>query len=76
MQSSKFDASALTYIPDKLTAVSYCDGDISQMEAIKSGTDLFTDNKVDDDGATGDDDGTGATGDDNNDDNDGDDDDR
>ena len=36
----------MTYIPDKLTAVSYCDGDISQMDAIKSGTDLFTDNKV------------------------------
>ena len=36
----------MTYIPEKLTAVSYCDGDISQMDAIKSGTDLFIDNKV------------------------------
>ena len=42
----KFDTSFMTYIPDKLTAVSYCDGDISQMEAINSGTDLLTGNKV------------------------------
>jgi hypothetical protein len=45
MRFAKFDASTMTYIPDKLTAVSYCDGDI-KMEAIKLGTDLFTNNKV------------------------------
>ena len=33
-------------IPDKLTAVTYCDGYFSQIDAIKSSIDLFTDNKV------------------------------
>jgi hypothetical protein len=37
---AKFD------IPDKMTAVTYCDGDFSQINAIKSSIDLFTDNKV------------------------------
>ena len=43
---AKFDGSTLTSIPDKLTAMTYCDGDFSQIDAIKSSIDLFTDNKV------------------------------
>ncbi len=33
-------------ILDKLTAVTYCDGDFFQIDAIKSLIKLFTDNKV------------------------------
>ncbi len=33
-------------IPDKLTAVTYCDGDFSQIDAIKSSIDLFIENMV------------------------------
>ncbi len=33
-------------IPDKLTAKTYCDGDFSQIDAIMSSINLFTDNKV------------------------------
>jgi hypothetical protein len=36
----------LNSIPDKLTAVTYCDGDFSQINAIKSSINLFIDNKV------------------------------
>jgi hypothetical protein len=42
---ANFDAS-MGSIPDKLTAVTYCDGDFSQIDAIKSSINLFTDNKV------------------------------
>ncbi len=43
---AKCDASLMSSIPDKLTAVSYCDGDFSQIDAIKSSINLFVDNKV------------------------------
>ncbi len=43
---ANFDASAISSIPDKLTAVSYCNGDFKQIDAIKLSTDLFVDNKV------------------------------
>jgi hypothetical protein len=43
---AKFEASSMSSIPDKLTAVSYCDGDFSQIEAIKLSIDLFIDNKM------------------------------
>jgi hypothetical protein len=43
---AKFDASTTSSIPDKLTAVTYCDGDFSQIDAIKSSIVLFVDNKV------------------------------
>ncbi len=33
-------------IPDKLIAVTYCDRDFRQIDAIKSSINLFTDNKV------------------------------
>jgi hypothetical protein len=36
----------MSSIPDKLNAVSYCDGDFSQIDVIKSSIDLFVDNKV------------------------------
>jgi hypothetical protein len=42
----KFDASSGSSIPNKLTAVAYCDGDISQINVIKNSIDLFVDNKV------------------------------
>ncbi len=43
---AKFDASLMSLIPNKLTAVSYCDGDFSQIDVIKSSIDLIVDNKV------------------------------
>ena len=43
---AKFDASSGSPIPDKLTAVTYCDGDFSQVDAIKTSIDLFAENKV------------------------------
>jgi hypothetical protein len=43
---ANFDASTTSSMPDKLTAVTYCDGDVSQIDAIKSSIDLFVDNKV------------------------------
>ncbi len=43
---AKFDGCTLNSIPDKLTAVTYCDGDFSQINAIKSSIDFFTNNKV------------------------------
>ncbi len=43
---AKFDSSTTRSIPDKLTAVTYCNGDFSQIDAIKSSNDLFVDNKV------------------------------
>jgi hypothetical protein len=43
---AKFDASTTSSIPDKLTAVTYCKGDLSQIDAIKSSIDLFVNNKV------------------------------
>ncbi len=42
---ANFDTSTGS-IPDKLAAVTYCDGDFSQIDAIKSSINLFTDNKV------------------------------
>ncbi|EJK60465.1 hypothetical protein THAOC_19179, partial [Thalassiosira oceanica] len=33
-------------IPESLTAVSWCDGDLSQIEAIKSMVDLYNDNNI------------------------------
>jgi hypothetical protein len=43
---AKFDGCTLNSIPDKLTAVTYCDGDFIQINAIKSLINLFTNNKV------------------------------
>ncbi len=43
---AKFDGCTLNSIPDKLTAVTYCDGDFSQIDAIKSSIDLFLNNKM------------------------------
>jgi hypothetical protein len=42
---ANFDTS-MGSIPDKLTAVTYCDGDFRQIDAIKSSINLFTNNKV------------------------------
>jgi hypothetical protein len=42
----KFDASSGSSIPDKLTAVAYCDDDISQINVIKNSINLFIDKKV------------------------------
>ncbi len=36
---AKFDGCTLNSIPDKLTTVTYCDGDFSQIDAIKSSID-------------------------------------
>ena len=33
-------------IPESMTAVSWCDGDLSQIEAIKSMVDLYSDNNI------------------------------
>ncbi len=43
---AKFDASTTSSLPDKLTAVTSCDGDFSQIHTIKSSIDLFVNNKV------------------------------
>jgi hypothetical protein len=43
---AKFHPSTTSSIPDKLTAVTYCNGDFSQIDAIKSSIELFVDNKV------------------------------
>jgi hypothetical protein len=43
-QYAKFDASSGSPIPNKLTAITYCDGDLSQVDAIKTSIDLFVDN--------------------------------
>ncbi len=43
---ANFDASTTSSMPDKLTAMTYCDGDFSQIDAIKSSIDLFVNNKV------------------------------
>jgi hypothetical protein len=43
---AKYDGCTLNSIPDKLTAVTYCDGDFGQINAIKSLIKLFTNNKV------------------------------
>ena len=43
---AKFDADSGSPIPDKLTAVTYCDGDFSQVDAIKTSINLFAENKV------------------------------
>jgi hypothetical protein len=43
---AKFDASTMSSIPDELTTVIYCDGDFSQINAIKSSINLFIMNKM------------------------------
>ena len=45
-QYAKFDASSGSPIPNKLTAITYCDGDLSQVDTIKTSIDLLVDNKV------------------------------
>ncbi len=39
---ANFDASTTSSIPDKLTTVTYCDGDFSQIDAIKSSIDFLS----------------------------------
>jgi len=46
MTYDEFDASLNTAIPAEETAVSWCDGDIPQLNAIKSSLELFADNKI------------------------------
>ncbi len=46
LHTAKFDASSGSPIPDKLTAVTYCDGYFSQVDAIKTSINLFAENKV------------------------------
>jgi hypothetical protein len=46
MKSWMHQVASGSSIPDKLTAVAYCDGDISQINVIKNSIDLFVDNKV------------------------------
>jgi hypothetical protein len=43
---AKFGAFTMSSIPDKLTAVTYCDGDFSQIDAIESSINVFVENKV------------------------------
>jgi hypothetical protein len=41
-----FDIAAGTSIPDKATAVAWCNGDLSQIDAIKQTVELFAENKI------------------------------
>ncbi len=41
-----FDITAGTTIPDTATAILWCDGDISQIDAIKQSVDLYVENKI------------------------------
>ncbi len=41
-----FDIAAGTIIPDSVTAVAWCDGDMSQIDAIKHSVDLYVTNKI------------------------------
>ncbi len=41
-----FDINAGTTIPNKATAVAWCDGDMSQIDAIKQCVDLYVENKI------------------------------
>ena len=41
-----FDIAAGTSIPDKATAVAWCDGDLSQVYAVTQSAELFTENKI------------------------------
>ena len=41
-----FDITAGTTIPDTATAVAWCDGDMSQIDAIKRSVDLYVENKI------------------------------
>jgi hypothetical protein len=43
---SKFDIEAGSTIPDKLTAVAWCDRDMSQIDAIKKSVEVYTENKI------------------------------
>ncbi len=45
-QYAKFDASSGSPSPDKLTAVTYCDGDFTQVDAIKTSINIFAENRV------------------------------
>jgi hypothetical protein len=42
----KFDIEAETTIPDKLTMVVWCDGDMSQIDAIKQSVEVYIENKI------------------------------
>ncbi len=41
-----YDIAAGMTIPDALTAVAWCDGDMSQIDAIKHSVDLYDKNKI------------------------------
>ena len=41
-----FDIEAGTSIPDKATAVAWCDGDLSQIDAIKRSVEMYAQNKI------------------------------
>lgn len=41
-----FDNTAGLTIPDTATAVAWCDGDMSQIDAIKRSVDLYVENKI------------------------------
>ncbi len=41
-----FDIAAETTIPDTVTAIAWCDGDMSQIDAIKRSVDLYIENKI------------------------------
>ena len=46
LHHDNFDASKGLEIPDALTAVSWCDGDLSQIDAITNSIPLFAENKI------------------------------
>ena len=46
LHHDNFDAAKGLEIPDSLTAVSWCDSDLSQVDAITNSIPLFTDNKI------------------------------
>ena len=46
LEHDEFDISLNIRIPVVETAVSWCDGDIPQLKAIKEALELFTDNRV------------------------------
>ncbi len=41
-----FDIATGTTIPNMVTAVAWCDGDMSQINAIKRSVDLYVENKI------------------------------
>ena len=46
LRHDNFDSSTGLEIPEALTAVSWCDGDLSQIDAIKNSISLFANNKI------------------------------